>query len=174
MEHPLGETLNADTDPEQARQASTPPTTGNSSRQGSRAFVWSTKNGTMPRHLHLPYQQSAAHETITQAQRLPLLRDLIDPAKAFFQRDRAAALLLALFTQPLTRITALTMNDIDLSGDEVRITLGPHGPIPFPNRSARSFATTPPTADPATSRPTAPAPGCSPADDPPSTSTRST
>ena len=108
-------------------------TTGNSSRQGSRAFVvWSTRNGTMPRHLHLPYHQSAAHETITQAQRLQLLRDLIDPAKPFFLRDRAAALLLALFAQPLTRIAALTMNDIDLSGEEVRITLGPHGPIPVP------------------------------------------
>ncbi|WIM99703.1 hypothetical protein ACTOB_003363 [Actinoplanes oblitus] len=86
----------------------------------------------MPRHLHLPYHQSAAHETITQAQRLQLLRDLVDPAKPFFQRDRAAALLLALFAQPLTRIAALTMNDIDLSGDEVRITLGSHGPIPVP------------------------------------------
>ncbi|MEV0902449.1 hypothetical protein AB0I88_37275, partial [Actinoplanes sp. NPDC049802] len=69
----------------------------------------------MPRHLHLPYHQSAAHETITQTHRLQLLRDLVDPAKSFFQRDRAVALLLALFAQPLTRIAALTMNDADLS-----------------------------------------------------------
>lgn len=46
----------------------------------------------------------------------------------FFRRDRAAAL----FAQPLTRIAAPTVNDIDLSGEEVRITLGPPGPIPVP------------------------------------------
>ena len=47
------------------------------SQQGSRAFVvWSTKDGTMPRHLRLSYHQGAARETITQAQRLQLLRDL--------------------------------------------------------------------------------------------------
>ena len=56
-------------------------TAGNSSRQRSRAFVvWSTRNDTMPRQLHLPYQQSAGQETITQTRRLHLLRDLIDPA----------------------------------------------------------------------------------------------
>jgi hypothetical protein len=108
-------------------------TTGNSSRQSGRSFVvWATKNGTMPRHLHLPYHQRTAHETITQEQRLQLLGDLIDPDKPYFLRDRAAALLLALFAQPLTRIAALTMADLDISGKEAHITLGPHGPVPVP------------------------------------------
>lgn len=108
-------------------------TTGNTSRQGSRAFVvWATKNRIMPRHLHLPYHQRTAHETITQDDRLRLIRGLIDPDKAYFLRDRAAGLLLALFAQPLTRVAALRMDDLDLTGDEVQITLGPYGPIPVP------------------------------------------
>lgn len=108
-------------------------TTGNSSRQGSRAFiVWATKNRTMPRHLHLPYHPRTAHETITQDERLQLIRGLIDPDRPYFLRDRAAGLLLALFAQPLTRIAALRMDDLDLTRDEVQITLGPHGPIPVP------------------------------------------
>ncbi|TCO55620.1 hypothetical protein [Actinocrispum wychmicini] len=108
-------------------------TTGNTSRQGSRPFVvWATKNGTMPRHLHLPYHQRTPHETLTQDERLQLLRDLIDPDKPFVLRDRAAGLLLALFAQPLTRVVTLAMNDLDLTGDEVQITLGPHGPVPVP------------------------------------------
>ena len=44
----------------------------------------------------------------------------------------AAGLLLALFAQPLTRIAALRMDDLDLTSDEVQITLGTHGPIPVP------------------------------------------
>ncbi|WP_405592290.1 hypothetical protein [Streptomyces sp. NBC_01190] len=108
-------------------------TTGNSSRQDSRAFiVWAGKNGSMARHLRLPYHQRTPRDTITQEQRLQLLRGLLDPHANTFLRDRAAALLLALFAQPLTRIAALTMDDLDLSSDEVRITLGPHGPVPVP------------------------------------------
>ena len=86
----------------------------------------------MPRHLRLPYHQRTPRDTITQDQRLQLLRDLLDPDAGTFLRDRAAALLLALFAQPLTRIAALTMNDLDISGEEVRITLGLHGPVPVP------------------------------------------
>ena len=108
-------------------------TTGNTSRQGSRAFIaWAGRNGSMPRHLRLPYHQRTPRDTITQDQRLQLLRGLLDPDAGTFLRDRAAALLLALFAQPLTRIASLTMNDLDISGGEVRITLGSHGPVPVP------------------------------------------
>ncbi|MEV4018926.1 hypothetical protein AB0J35_51430 [Nonomuraea angiospora] len=69
-------------------------------------------------HLHLPCHQRTTHETITPEQHLHLLRDLIDPDKPYLLRGRATALLLALFAQPLTRVAALTMNDLDLSGEE--------------------------------------------------------
>ena len=39
-------------------------------------------------------------------------------------RDRAAAILLVLFAQPLTRIARLSMDDIDLTSTEVQITYG--------------------------------------------------
>lgn len=107
--------------------------TGNTSRQSSRAFIaWASRNGQMPRHLRLPYHQRTPRDTITQEQRIQLLRDLLNPEAGYFLRDRAAALLLALFAQPLTRIAALALDDLDVSGDEVRITLGPHGPVPVP------------------------------------------
>lgn len=108
-------------------------TTGNTSRQASRPFiVWATGNGTLPRHLSLPYHPKKPRDTITQDQRLQLLRDLVDMQTDFFLRDRAAGLLLALFAQPLTRISALAMTDLDLAGTEVQITLGTHGPVPVP------------------------------------------
>ncbi|WP_405577152.1 hypothetical protein [Streptomyces sp. NBC_01190] len=106
--------------------------TGNTSRQGSRAFIaWAGRNGGMPCPLRLPYHQRTPRDTVTQGQRLQLLRTLFDPDAKTFLRDRAAALLLALFAQPPTRIASLTMNVLDITGEEVRIALGPHGPVPL-------------------------------------------
>jgi hypothetical protein len=65
------------------------PTTGNTSRQASRPFiVWATGNGNMPRHLRLPYHQPNPRETITQKQRLDLLRSLLDLDAGYFVRAR--------------------------------------------------------------------------------------
>ncbi|WP_327092434.1 hypothetical protein OIE66_17840 [Nonomuraea sp. NBC_01738] len=86
----------------------------------------------MPRHLHPPYHQPTPRETITHEQRLDLLRSLLHPDTCYFLRDRVAAILPVLFAQPLTRISAFTMDDLDLTDDEVQITLGAYGPIPVP------------------------------------------
>ncbi|MCD9589398.1 hypothetical protein [Streptomyces sp. 8ZJF_21] len=37
-----------------------------------------------------------------------------------------------LFAQRLTRIAALTMDDLDLNGTEVQVAFGEHGPVPVP------------------------------------------
>lgn len=123
------------TTPDQCTQAHLDAwiTTGPVARQHSRAFiVWAGQNGTMPRTLHLPYHSKQPRDPASQRERLATLRRLIDPETACHLRDRAAGILLTLFAQPITRIAALPLANLDLRGDEVLIALGDKGPIPVP------------------------------------------
>ncbi|MWA09135.1 hypothetical protein [Streptomyces sp. BA2] len=108
-------------------------TSGNTSRQCSRAFiVWARANGILARHLQLPYPKKQPREALTHRDRLQLLHELLAPQRSRLLRDRAAAILLVLFAQPLTRIATLSMDDINLTSSEVQITFGQHGPVPVP------------------------------------------
>jgi integrase len=103
-------------------------------RQAVRAFLlWATTAGHIPGHLDIPRQPPSAGQAITQQQRLALLRRFAtDPAIAI--RPRAAACLMLLYAQPLSRILRLTENDLTRDHDGCSwLHLGdPPSPVPAP------------------------------------------
>ncbi|QXE32927.1 hypothetical protein KQY30_00065 [Streptomyces sp. GMY02] len=80
----------------------------------------------------IPHCSTANPAPITQHQRLPLLRQLVShddiPLK-----DHAAAVLVLLYAQPLTRITRLSSDDVQHEDGKVLVRLGdPPPPVPAP------------------------------------------
>ena len=76
-------------------------------REGVRAFlVWAAGHGHIPGHLDIPRQQPCAGQVITQQRRLDLLRRFATDT-AIPIRPRAAACLMLLYAQPLSRILRL-------------------------------------------------------------------
>jgi integrase len=103
-------------------------------REGVRAFlVWAAKHGHIPGHLDIPRQQPYTGQVITQQRRLDLLRRFATDT-AIPVRPRAAACLMLLYAQPLSRILRLTVGD--LSRDDTEQTwlrLGdPPSAVPAP------------------------------------------
>ena len=103
---------------------------GTHQREGVRAFlVWAAGHGHIPGHLDIPRQQPYAGQVITQQRRLDLLRrfatDMAIPV-----RPRAAACLMLLYAQPLSRILRLTA--ADLSRDDAGQTWLRFGYPPSP------------------------------------------
>lgn len=100
-------------------------------RQGARSFLsWAMTCHHIPAR-QLPTLRFAQGEAITQHRRLTLLRRYItdDQPPA---RIRAAACLMLLYAQPLTRILRLTTTDITQDDDgQVHLHLG-HPPAPVP------------------------------------------
>ena len=87
-------------------------------REGVRAFlIWAAGHGHIPGHLDIPRQQPYAGQAITQQRRLDLLRRFATD-EAIPIRPRAAACLMLLYAQPLSRILRLTA--ADLTRDERR------------------------------------------------------
>lgn len=103
-------------------------------RHAVRAFLtWAGQHGHIPGHLDIPRQAPSAGQVITQQQRLALLRRFAtDPAIA--TRPRAAATLMLLYAQPLTRILRLTADDLTRDPDgQTWLRLGdPPSPVPAP------------------------------------------
>ena len=107
---------------------------GTHQREGVRAFlVWAAGHGHIPRHLDIPRQQPYAGQAITQQRRLDLLRRFATSTDIPI-RPRAAACMMLLYAQPLSRILRLTA--ADLSRDDAGQTwlhLGdPPSPVPPP------------------------------------------
>ena len=108
----------------------TPPTSG----EGVRAFlVWAAGHGHIPGHLDIPRQQPYAGQVITQQRRLDLLRRFATDT-AIPVRPRAAACLMLLYAQPLSRILRLTAADLSRGDDgQTWLRLGdPPSPVPAP------------------------------------------
>jgi hypothetical protein len=102
-------------------------------RQAARAFLtWAIDHGHLPR-LDIPRLRFAPGEAITQQQRLDLLRRL-GAGAATTLRPRAAACLMLLYAQPLTRILRLTAADLTRDPDgQTWLRLGhPPSPVPEP------------------------------------------
>jgi hypothetical protein len=103
-------------------------------RHAVRAFLtWARTNNHIPGHLDIPRQAPSAGQAITQAHRLALLRRFAtDPAIAI--RPRAAACLMLLYAQPLTRILRLATTDLTRDPDgQTWLRLGePPSPVPAP------------------------------------------
>jgi hypothetical protein len=103
-------------------------------RQAARAFLtWAAGHGHLPRALAIPGQPPSAGPAITQQRRLDLLRRF-SAATATPVRPRAAACLLLLYAQPLTRILRLTAGDLTRDQDgQTWLRLGdPPSPVPAP------------------------------------------
>jgi len=85
----------------------------------------------MPR-LTIPYRATTNPQPMGRHQRLTALRRVLDHDAAPL-RSRAAAALVLLFAQPLTRIVCLTTDDILDEGQQVHLRLGaPPSPLPEP------------------------------------------
>ena len=102
-------------------------------RPASRAFLtWAMDRGHMTR-LDLPSIRFGTGEAITQQQRITLLRRYAltdtDPL-----RVRAAACLMLLYAQPLSRVLRLTLTDLDHQpGGQLCLRIGePASPVPEP------------------------------------------
>ena len=107
---------------------------GTHQREGVRAFlVWAAGHGHIPRHLDIPRQQPYAGQVITQQRRLDLLRRFATDT-AIPVRPRAAACLMLLYAQPLSRILRLSAADLSLDDDgQTWLRLGdPPSPVPAP------------------------------------------
>ncbi len=103
-------------------------------RQAVRAFlIWALEHGHIPGHLNIPRQPPSAGQAITQQRRIGLLRRFgTDTTIAI--RPRAAACLLLLYAQPLSRILQLTADDLTRDEDgQTWLRLGePPSPVPEP------------------------------------------
>jgi len=103
-------------------------------RLAVRAFlIWAAGHGHIPRHLHIPRQDPSSGQAITQQRRLGLLRRFATSTDAPV-KPRAAACLLLLYAQPLTRILHLTAGDLTRDDDgQTWLRLGdPPSPVPAP------------------------------------------
>ena len=101
-------------------------------RQGARSFLsWAMTNRHIPA-CQLPQLRFAKGEAITQHHRLALLRRYITDDDHAPARLRAAACLMLLYAQPLSRVLRLTVSDITHGDDDqVHIRFG-HPPAPVP------------------------------------------
>ncbi|HEU5387012.1 MAG TPA: hypothetical protein VFV73_14020 [Streptosporangiaceae bacterium] len=85
---------------------------GTHQREGVRAFlVWAAGHGHIPRHLDIPRQQPYCGQAITQQRRLDLLR-CFATSTGIPVKTRAAACLMLLYAQPLSRILRLSAGDL--------------------------------------------------------------
>jgi integrase len=103
-------------------------------RQAVRAFlIWATEHGHLPRHLDIPRQPPSTGQAITQQRRLALLRRFATDTTIAI-RPRAAACLMLLYAQPLSRILRLTETDLSRDdGGQTWLRLGdPPSPVPAP------------------------------------------
>jgi integrase len=100
-------------------------------KQGARSFLtWAMTARQVP-FLQLPQIRFAKGEAITQHRRLALLRRYLTEENAPI-RIRAAACLMLLYAQPLSRVLRLAVSDITRTGDgQVHIRFG-HPPAPVP------------------------------------------
>jgi integrase len=100
-------------------------------KQGARSFLtWAMTARHIPA-CQLPQLRFAKGEAITQHRRLALLRRYITEENAPV-RIRAAACLMLLYAQPLSRVLRLAVSDITRSDDgQVHIRFG-HPPAPVP------------------------------------------
>jgi len=102
-------------------------------RQSLHAFLtWARNTGHLPRLALPPLRAAHGGTAITAQARLDLLRRALTDDQAPV-RTRAAACLLLMFAQPVSRIVRLTIDDIIRDGEQVLIRLGdPPAPVPEP------------------------------------------
>ena len=102
-------------------------------RQSAHAFLaWAINAGHMPRRALPPLRPSHGGPAFSAARRLDLLHRALTEEKVPL-RTRAAACLLLLFAQPVTRIIRLTIDDITRCDRQLLLRIGdPPVPVPEP------------------------------------------
>ncbi|SIB92297.1 site-specific recombinase XerD [Mycobacteroides abscessus subsp. bolletii] len=110
------------------------PTTRHSIRT---FFVWSKKSR-ISSGVQIGFRQAKTTPTITQDQRLAWLKELLTGDSESLPY-RVAGVLLLLYAQPLTKISALQIGDVSQIDGETRIALGKE-PIPVPEPFASQLA----------------------------------
>lgn len=97
---------------------------GPTTRSLARGFArWAIEHHHAPQ-LEFPYRVAKTEPILSQQQRLALIRLVLDQAADLTDSDRAAAVLLLVFGQPLTRISRMTSDQIERRGSRtiLRVT----------------------------------------------------
>ncbi|WP_129336968.1 site-specific integrase [Cellulomonas endophytica] len=117
-------------------------------------LYWARQQRLLPREITIPRRAKDAPVTLGEQQRLTALRAILVEDRSPLQ-VRVLAGLVLLFAQPVNRLTRLTVDDVDLTSEAVRIRFTRHWaevPEPFasllaahvaarPNRSTAANAT---------------------------------
>lgn len=147
--------------------------TGPTTRSTARTFVrWAVKNQHLPT-LDFPYRKAETLPVLDQDTRLRLLRETLENEDRPLHY-RAAAVLLLLYAQPLTRIASMRVEQISHTNEGETVVIFDNQPVPVPHPFDGILQNTSP-ADPTwTPRPTLPRRGSFPDTGPASTSTPAT
>ncbi len=90
---------------------------------------WAMETRRAPK-LELTRGRFGKARVLDHAERLEILRRLLDPATGYLHH-RVAGMMLVLLGQPFTRIAALKLSDVVVDGDEVSVCLA-EGVVPVP------------------------------------------
>lgn len=95
---------------------------GPTTRSLARTFVrWASDHRHLP-PLKFPYRVPQTEPIITQQQRLEHITRLLDPAADLAPGERAAALLLLLYGQPIVRIASMRLQQLRTTGTVVTVS----------------------------------------------------
>lgn len=96
-------------------------TGGPTTRSLARGFIrWATQHRHLP-DIEIPYRLAKTTPVITQQQRLEHIKELLDPERALRPLERAAALLLLLYGQPLARIARMQLDQLHTTDHGITI-----------------------------------------------------
>lgn len=130
--------------PSQCRQADVDHwlATGPTTRSMARTFVrWAVRNQHL-RLLEFPYRKAETRPVLDQNERLRLLRETLKNGDRALHH-RAAAVLLLLYAQPLTRIARMRLDQISRTDDGEAVVVFDDEPVPVPPTLRRNPSTTP-------------------------------
>ncbi|MDQ0819186.1 hypothetical protein QFZ79_001480 [Arthrobacter sp. V4I6] len=106
--------------------------TGPTTRSTARTFVrWAVRNQHLPR-VEFPYRKAETRPVLDQNERLRLLRETLEN-RDIPLHHRAAAVLLLLYVQPLTRIASMRCEQISRDGDGETVVVFDDRPVPVPH-----------------------------------------
>ncbi|MFJ5692797.1 hypothetical protein ACIP9X_02950 [Arthrobacter sp. NPDC093125] len=120
--------------PSQCRQADIDHwlATGPTTRSTARTFVrWAVRNQHLPR-IEFPYRKAETRPVLDQDERLRLLRETLDNHHIPLHH-RAAAVLLLLYAQPLTRIASMRCEQITRTSAGETVIVFDDQPVPVPH-----------------------------------------
>lgn len=105
--------------------------TGPSTRSMARTFVrWAVRNRHLPL-LEFPYRKAETRPVLDQNERLRLLRETLENEDRPLHH-RAAAVLLLLYAQPLTRIARMRADQISRTENGETVVVFDDQPVPIP------------------------------------------